>query len=94
MLVYKAQLVVSATMEEPKDWAMNGRTGTTHAARLAVVGQKSDTANIRLKAKSAEELKSKVAKYTVGKPAEIEINEIIPVFRSGDRKAATYEYSA
>lgn len=94
MLVFKAQSVIAATQEEPKEWSMNGRSGTTHSARLAVVGPKANVAEIRLKAKTADELKAKVAKYTIGKPAEIEIHEIVPVFRSGDRRAASYEMTA
>lgn len=94
MLVYKAQQVVACVKEEPKPWKMEGREGVTHSAKLAVIGVNAEAASIRLKAKSADELAAKVAKYTVGKPAEIAVVEVIPVFRSGDRRAASYELVA
>ena len=94
MIVFKAAQVVAATLNEPKDWEMNGRKGTTHSAKLACIGPKADVASITLKAPTAEALKAKVASYTIGKPADVEIKEIIPVFKAGDRKAASYELVA
>lgn len=94
MIVFKAAQVVACTKNEPKDWEMNGRKGTTHSAKLACIGPKADVASITLKAKTAEDLVKKVASYTIGKPADIEITEIIPVFKAGDRKAASYELVA
>lgn len=94
MIVFKAAQVIGCSLNEPKDWEMNGRKGTTHSAKLAVVGPKADVASITLKAKTADDLKKKVAAFTIGKPADVEISEIIPVFKAGDRRAASYELVA
>ena len=93
-LVYDAAQVVACVKEEPKDWEMNGKKGTTHSAKLAVVSASGDVASIKLKAKTAEDLTKKVAQFTLGKPAKIGIKEIIPVFRAGDRKPSGYEFAA
>lgn len=97
MLVYKAAGVVACVAQEPKSWSMKDKDGkelqgTNHLAKLAVFGALGDVASITLKAKTAEELKAKMAKYTIGKPAEIPIVSITPVFRQGDRKPSGYEY--
>jgi hypothetical protein len=94
MLVYKCQQVIAATPEEARDWEMGGKTGTTHSARLAVLSVSGSVAEIRAKAKSAEELKAKLARYPVGKPAEVVVTSVVPVFRSGDRKPSSYEFTA
>ena len=94
MLMYKAVQVVAVTKLEPKAWKMDGREGTTHTAKMAVIGGAADVASITLKAKTADELNAKVAKYTVGKPAEIQIVDVVPVFKTGDRRAASYELTA
>lgn len=92
MLVYKAQQVIAATREDPKDWNFNGKTGTTHSARLACLGSDGNVATIKLKAKTEKELNEKVSRYTLGKAGEVPIHEIVPVFRQGDRKPSAYEY--
>lgn len=92
MLVYKAAQVIACTRLEPKTWSMNGQNGTTHSAKMAVLGVDGTAENITLKAKTAEELNAKVAKYTLGKPGDVPIREVVPVFRSGDRKPSSYEF--
>jgi hypothetical protein len=92
MLVYKAQQVVACTKLEPKPWEMAGRSGVTHAAKLAVLGVNGDVENIKLKSKTAEELVAKVGKFTIGKAAEVPIFAVIPVFKQGDRKPSSYEF--
>jgi len=94
MLMYKAMQVVAVTKNEPKPWKMEGREGVNHSAKMAVIGTAADVASITLKAKTADELTAKVAKYTVGKPAEIQILDVVPVFKTGDRRAASYELTA
>lgn len=94
MLVFKAAQVIACNVQDPKEWTMNGRSGVTHSAKLAVIGPMADVASITLKAKTAEELKAKAAKYPIGKPAEVHVVDIVPVFKSGDRKASAYEYTA
>jgi hypothetical protein len=91
-IVVKAQQVVACVMEEPKPWEMGGKAGVVHSARLACVDSAGEVASIKLKAKSEAELKQKMAAYTIGKPADIRVKEIIPVFRSGDRKPTDYEF--
>jgi len=91
MIVFKAAQVVGCSRLDPKDWEMEGRKGTTHSAKLAVVGPNADVATIVLKAKTADELNKKVGQYTIGKPADVAITQIIPVFKAGDKKAASYE---
>jgi len=94
MLVFKAAQVVSSHKNEPKPWKMEGREGVNHTANLACFGERGDVASIKLKAKSAEELDAKLKRYPIGKPAEVQILEIVPIFKAGDRKAAAYEYTA
>ena len=94
MLVFKATQVIACVKEEPKPWKMEGREGVTHSAKLAVVGAAADAVTIKLKCKSADELTLKIGKYPAGKPAEIPIVEVIPTFRPGDRRAASYELVA
>jgi hypothetical protein len=94
MIVFKAAQVVACVLNEPKEWEMGGRKGTSHTAKLACIGPKADVASITLKATSADLLLAKIDAFTIGKPADIEIKEIIPVFKSGDRRAASYELVA
>lgn len=94
MLVYEAAQVIGAQKQEPKPWEMNGRSGVSHTAKLAVVSSTMEAVTITLKAKSEEELTKKVAAFTPGKPAKIQIKEITPVFRQGDRKPTGYEFTA
>lgn len=92
MLVYKAQQIVACVKDEPKPWSFDGKSGVSHSARLSCFGVDGSVASIRLKAKTAEELVLKVSKYTLGKSAEVPINEVTPVFKTGERRAASYEY--
>lgn len=93
-LVYQAAQVIAVVKEDPKDWEMNGRKGTVHSAKMAVVSATADVATIRLKSDTAEGLVKKVALYAQGKPATIPITQIVPVFKQGDRKPSGYEFTA
>jgi hypothetical protein len=93
-LVYDAAQVVACVKQEPKDWQMGDRKGTSHNAKLAVVSASGEVASITLKAKTADDLTKKVAQFTIGKPAKIPIKEIVPVFKTGDRKPSGYEFAA
>lgn len=94
MLMYKAAQVVAIVRNDPKPWTMEGRSGVTHSAKMAVIGQTASVAEIVIKAKTSEELEKKLAKFVVGKPADIAIEQVVPVFKSGDRRAASYEFTA
>lgn len=94
MLAYKALQVIAATREEPKDWEMNGRKGTTHAATICVLGHAGKADNIKIKAKTADELNVKVDALTIGKPYDFPILEVVPVFKAGDRRPSSYELVA
>lgn len=94
MLVYKAVQVIAIVKNEPKPWEMGGRSGVTHSAKMAVIGENADVASITLKSKSAEDLTAKIGRFHVGKPTEVRITDIVPVFKQGDRKAASYEFTA
>lgn len=79
MLVYKAQTVVSSgNRVENKPWAMksdDGKdlTGVSNFIDLTVIGVAGQVAVIRLKGKDQGEVNAKLSKFTIGKPAEIEI---------------------
>lgn len=99
MLVYKAAQVVACVGQDPKPWTMRDKegkelSGVNHTAKLAVFGVGADVATIILKCRTADELKAKMAKYTIGKPADIPIIGVVPVFHQGDRKPSGYEYTA
>lgn len=94
MLVYKATQVIGIVKNDPKPWEIGGRSGITHSAKMAVVGADMGVSSITLKAKTAEELETKIKKYPLGKPADIAVTEIVPVFKAGDRRAANYELAA
>lgn len=94
MLLYKAAQVIAIVKNEPKPWEMGGRSGVTHSAKMAVIGANADVASITLKAKTAEDLDKKIGRFVVGKATEVPIQEVVPVFKSGDRKAASYELTA
>lgn len=49
------------------------RTGKSNYCDITVLGQKGTVAVVRLKGKDEDEVKGKVAKLAIGKPAEIEI---------------------
>jgi len=91
MLVYDATQVIQATKQPPKDWEMNGRKGTIHSAKLALLSASGDVETVVLKAKTEEELVKKLAVYTPGKPAKVPVRELIPVYKAGDRKPSGYE---
>jgi hypothetical protein len=93
-LIYKAAQVVTCLREEPKAWKMEGREGVNHTALMSCIGALGGCQEIRLKAKSVEELDKKIAKYPLGKPSEIVIDQVIPTFRAGDRKASGYDLVA
>jgi hypothetical protein len=94
MLAYKALQVIAATREEPKDWEMNGKKGTTHAAMICVLGHAGKADNLKVKAKSAEELHAKLDALTLGKPYDFPIIEVVPIFKAGDRRPSAYEFVA
>ena len=94
MLVFKSLQVICATRNEAKDWSMNGKSGVSHSAFVCVVGMDGKASNIKIKAASAEDLNAKIGQLTIGKPYEFPIVEIVPVFKTGERKAASYEYVA
>lgn len=79
MLVYKAQQVVSAQAIVERDWTMPGekgqadRSGTSIYSDVTVIGEDGAVAVIRMKGKTHDEVKQKVASLTPGKPAQIRI---------------------
>lgn len=79
MLVYKAQTIVSSgNRVENKPWSMKGDdgkdiSGVSNYVDLTVIGTAGAVAVIRLKGKDQVEVTAKLGKYTIGKPAEIEI---------------------
>ena len=81
MLVYKAAQVVNASKIENKPYAFKDdagkdRSGTSIYSDMTVLGSAGGVAVIRLKGKTEDEVKAKVATYTVGKPADIQIRDI------------------
>lgn len=94
MLTYKAAQVVACAKNEPKPWEFQGKSGVSHSAKLACLGTDGGAVSITLKAKTDEELSKKIAKLPVGKPAEIPVTEVVPVFRQGERKPSGYELVA
>jgi hypothetical protein len=92
MLVYKAQQVVGVLTHEPKPWDFQGKSGVTHSASLSLFGLNGDAVSIVVKAKTADELKAKLAKFPVGKPAEVPVTQVTPFMRRGENKPAAYEY--
>lgn len=93
-LIYKAAQVVAIVRNDPKPWTMDGRSGVSHSAKMAVIGTGAGVAEITVKAKTAEDLDKKLSKCVIGKPADILIEQVVPVFKAGDRKAASYELTA
>lgn len=78
MLVYKAAQVVSASPIEKRDYSFKGNSGdtiagTSIASRVTVIGQDGQVAVIKVKGKTEDDVKAKLAKLTPGKPAEIVI---------------------
>lgn len=88
MLVYKAIQVVAAQPIVSKDWEMTGEdgkpfSGTSIYSDVTVLGAAGAVAVIRVKGKTEDEVKVKVAKLTPGKPAEIEIKGMEKSARGG-----------
>lgn len=80
MLVFKAAQVVASQAYQEKDWEMPDdqnpgkmRSGTSRFCDVTCISTNGSVAAIRIKGKTVDEVKAKVAKLTVGKPAEIEI---------------------
>lgn len=80
MLVYKAGQVVSAKQYEEKAWEMpddqnpgKTRKGISRFSDVTVISIDGSVGVIRMKGENVDEVKAKVAKLTVGKPAEIQI---------------------
>ena len=80
MLVYKAaQVVASSNLVIGKEWEMKDdktgqmRTGESNYCDVTVISTGGGVGVIRLKGKDEAEVKAKVARLTIGKPAEIEI---------------------
>jgi len=94
MLMFKAAQVIVATLEEPKAWKMEGREGVTHAAVVCCLGHDGKASNIKIKGKSAEELNAKIGALTPGKPFDLPIIDVVPIFKQGDRRASGYELVA
>lgn len=94
MLCFKARQVIVATINESKEWAMNGRTGVSHTATVVVLGEDLRASNLKMKAADADKLKAKVAELTIGKPYEFRVTNIEPVFIMGDdgKRKADYQY--
>ena len=91
MLCYKAAQVIACTKIDPKPWTFDGKSGVTHSAKLACLGSTGDVAVVLLKSKTAEELVAKVGKYSIGKPADVPISQVIPIFKAGEKKPSDYE---
>lgn len=79
MLVYKIQQVVAAQPIVNKPWDMPAkgdqpaRSGVSIYSDVTVIGQDGAVAVIRVKGKTEDVVKQKLATLTPGKPAEIRI---------------------
>ena len=83
MLVYKAAQVLASQPYVEKPWDMaddadptKRRTGVSKYSDVTVISPNGSVATIRLKGKDENEVKLKVSKLTLGKPAEIEVKAI------------------
>jgi hypothetical protein len=88
MLVYKASQVVAAQAIQSKAYSFKDergaqRDGTSIYSDVTVLSIDGSVAVIRLKGKSEDEVKAKVSKLTIGKPAEIPIRAIEDSARGG-----------
>lgn len=94
MLVYKARQVIVATRNEPKEWEMNGRKGTSHTATIAVLGEDMRVSNLKIKGQSVDDLNAKVAALTIGKPYDFRVINIEHLYKVGDdgKRKADYEF--
>jgi hypothetical protein len=78
-LVYKAAQVVATTNRvENKPWSMKGDdgkdiSGVSNYVDVTVISTDGGVGVIRLKGKDQAEVNAKLAKLTIGKPAEIAI---------------------
>ncbi len=84
MLVYKAAQVVSSGSFVSKPWEMpddkdpkKTRSGVSNFVDVTVMGVSGGVATIRLKGRDEKEVTAKVAKLTIGKPAEIPVAKIV-----------------
>lgn len=93
-LVFKALQVICVTREEPKEWEMNGRKGVSHTAMVCCLGNDGKAANIKLKAAAAEELTEKISCLTIGKPYDLPVVEVVPIFKANERRPSAYELVA
>lgn len=78
MLVFKASQVIAATAITTKPWAFKDergadKAGTSIYSDVTVLSSNGSVAVIRIKGKTEDEVKQKVARLAVGKSAEIEI---------------------
>jgi len=78
MLVYKAQQVVSCSAIVSNDYDFKDekgeqRKGTSIFSDCTCIGVDGKVAVIRLKGKTEDDVKKKIASLTAGKPAEIPI---------------------
>jgi hypothetical protein len=94
MLVYKAAQVVAAQPYEEKGWEMPDdqnpgkmRSGISRFCDVTVISTNGSVASVRMKGKTADEVKAKVAKLTIGKPAEI----VITAMKTGARGVLVLE---
>lgn len=78
MLLYKAQSVINAQPIITKPYSFKDdkgaqRDGSSIYSDVTVISISGAVAVIRMKGKSEDEVKQKVSRLTIGKPAEIEI---------------------
>jgi hypothetical protein len=71
---------------------MNGKSGTVYAATVCVLGHSGKADNLKIKAKTADELNAKIDVLTLGKPYDFPILEVVPIFKAGDRRPSAYEF--
>jgi hypothetical protein len=83
MLVYKAAQVIASGTYVSKPWEMpdeqnigQTRRGISNYVDVTCLGQDGGVAVVRLKGKDEAEVKAKVAKLTIGKPAEIPVKDV------------------
>lgn len=81
MLVFKAQQVVASGSFVSRPWEMEDdkgkeRSGVSNYVEVTCLGLDGKVAVIRLTGKDEAEVKTKVAKLTIGKPAEITVTDI------------------
>lgn len=85
MLTFKASQIISITPVENKpydfkDDAGQQRSGTTISSTITAVNAAGLVALIKVKGKTEDQVKQKIAKYKIGAAAEI---EIVPSLKGG-----------